>query len=623
MTIDLFAAGYPEETSSALSPSSFDSLPSSLQYLHFRAQDIDKGALNLRRLANLRSAHIFSTRGTDVLDALPDSLEEFTLHFIRRSWDDAPVVKFPLSKLPPKIRVWCVGGRELVPLFDRKAPSTLEVFAMNWQERDLRKKPLKNFFECENLRILSMASVLDGPTPSAASSDLLPNLETCIYPRLPKNKADALAFLPKKLLTLHVQSESKGRPLSYKHMPHTLKNFLGNIVCAEHIADLPRSLKNLGAHPISEESAVSFPASAWSLLPPSLTKLEVDMALFESNQCVQVLPGTLETLLLFGAFGHLDTLSLPSSLSDSLKTLYISHTTPYNFDSDAESEDATRSMSNSTTRSSTDVSDSERDDMDISEDENEDTIASEDEEASMDVSENEKEGFDISDHEEANMDISDDENGSKGLCRSGKNRLALKSYCPSVFFTRLANPNVLLSIHLLSRRPIAIHSHTLANLPKSLTSLHMWDIEFENFGLPPGESVENSDWQNGALSRLPEGLRRLKLGFKQDPPCKDLDFMVFSRLPTRLSSFRVNTGQYLCKKPKKFISTLPKRLAFLEHHFYLDEPYEGEAIPKGFKAAKKEYEKIRKEYNKAVQQYYASDPFWGLDTAIFLPPKQK
>lgn len=144
---------------------------------------------------------------------------------------------------------------------------------------------------------------------------------------------------------------------------------------------------------------------------------------------------------------------------------------------------------------------------------------------------------------------------------------------------------------------IVITSTTLSKLPKSLVELRLKRVELENYGLPFGKEV---DWKDGALSRLPETLERLDLDFLYAPP-ESIDFKVFSMLPSRLETLKVNTRHSVCLFPKSFIASLPKRLTTLEY-LYSDPPDEDDEFLL-------EGRDIKEELREAIAEYY-SDPFW-------------
>lgn len=152
-----------------------------------------------------------------------------------------------------------------------------------------------------------------------------------------------------------------------------------------------------------------------------------------------------------------------------------------------------------------------------------------------------------------------------------------------------------------------VNNETLSNLPKTLTFLEARCFPFENFGLPlDGGDRFESDWKEGAFSKLPEGLVHLKLNFSSES-AYDIHFGVFSRLPSRLASLELYTHRNICNEPKKFIAALPKRLSRFQCAY---------AYPKTRGKSPKEIEVIlerRKDFEKnleeALNEYY-SDPFW-------------
>lgn len=107
---------------------------------------------------------------------------------------------------------------------------------------------------------------------------------------------------------------------------------------------------------------------------------------------------------------------------------------------------------------------------------------------------------------------------------------------------------------------VFLKSDTLSSLPKTLVTLQLSSARFENFGLPKDQSRQSSDWKDGALSRLPEGLEVLELTYSRDLDDELIDFMLFSRLPQRLSKLSLRTQHCFSPNPKSFIASCPKRL---------------------------------------------------------------
>lgn len=134
------------------------------------------------------------------------------------------------------------------------------------------------------------------------------------------------------------------------------------------------------------------------------------------------------------------------------------------------------------------------------------------------------------------------------------------------FLTRLNDFKALKSIvfdtRIDSSKMIAIRSDTLSNLPKSLTSLNLALVRFENDGLPEGGGPETKDWRkNGALSKLPRSLKHLSLEISVPPSNLDsIDFVgLFSNLPMGLESLYIG-GVH---SPLSFVDYLPRRLGLL------------------------------------------------------------
>lgn len=151
---------------------------------------------------------------------------------------------------------------------------------------------------------------------------------------------------------------------------------------------------------------------------------------------------------------------------------------------------------------------------------------------------------------------------------------------------------------------ILIYCNTLSNLPKSLTELNLSNAELDEYGLPEPQDPKNSDWTEGAFSRLPEGLVSLQLRFNRAVPYS-IDFKVFSRLPKRLASLFLHTSESRCDSPRQFVANLPRRLGYIKYVYTPTKNIDGMVSPR----EKKENEKLDKEFEEALREYYA-DPFW-------------
>lgn len=312
--------------SARLNPITFDSLPEGLQHIYVRAQPISPGTLNLKRFKNLKTVDLRTLTGYQVLDHLPDSLEEASLFFdIKGSLSTTGEGVFLTSNLPPKIRVWDVYGTDLSFEFNSIVPTTLETSYTNWKIEDITPETLQKYFpNHQNLRTLSVKLRLAGSLPKSML-ELLPNLEVGVELSLLADDANGLSFLPKKLKTLLVavaDFRSLSWPqISYKELPQNLEFFHGVISGASQLIDLPKTLKVAN---FASPWSFPLPPSVWCRLPPRLNTLSVDMTLFESFECLKVLPETMETLILrANKKEHISTLEIPETLQKSLISLSV------------------------------------------------------------------------------------------------------------------------------------------------------------------------------------------------------------------------------------------------------------------------------------------------------------
>lgn len=163
-------------------------------------------------------------------------------------------------------------------------------------------------------------------------------------------------------------------------------------------------------------------------------------------------------------------------------------------------------------------------------------------------------------------------------------------------FSKLGDFSRLESIVVFS--PILIKSSTLSCLPKTLVKLDLKRVVFENFGLPFGKEC---DWKEGALSRLPEDLESLDLHYWRATP-GSIDFKIFSYLPRRLVSLDIFSGRDVCKNPKSFIASLPRRLQCLSYSY-------DHTTGRGNPEFEESLTAIAIELKIAIKEYF-SDPFW-------------
>lgn len=308
--------------------SSFDSLPEGLEHLSLKISLVPPGALNLKRLKNLKTVQLSTLRSYDVLYDLPDSLEEVRLRFAHWCLTSPDTMgSFPTSKLPPKIRVWDVYEPQLAFNFDNLVPPTLEQSLTNWNTRDVNAETLTTFFpRLDRIQSLSVAYSTVGRLPLQLLEHL-PNLVTCISVPLPKDDDDAYRFLPRNLKTLDGRKNGIGtRSYATKHLPPSLEYFIGTVSREEHVVELPKTLTKLKL--LSLPLPPSLPISVWLNMPPQLTSLSADAALFQSLDCLQALPTSLKRLKLRSLKNRaVKNFSVPEALQASLEELSMSFST--------------------------------------------------------------------------------------------------------------------------------------------------------------------------------------------------------------------------------------------------------------------------------------------------------
>lgn len=304
-----------------LSPSLFSKLPLGLQHLEFSANcPIGAGEIDVRRFTDLRVLRLCRTQNWTVLRTLPDSLQELKLHF--RSAE--PYERFPLSQLPRGLRILDIDGARGFELeFDSLAPVTLEEFGWNIEEAFDTEKLLK-FFPTRNLRKLR------GVPLTLNALKALPNLESDSGIDELSTDLPSLEVLPRKLKTLWIREPSPmTKSFEFKHLPSTLTALYMPIWRATDLCELPPTLSTLQCFaPNQPRGGVSFPAAVWRHLPPYLRTLKVYLSLFESEECFQVLPETLESLSLTfsykpGIAAMVDRIKFSKSLQASLKELNV------------------------------------------------------------------------------------------------------------------------------------------------------------------------------------------------------------------------------------------------------------------------------------------------------------
>lgn len=189
------------------------------------------------------------------------------------------------------------------------------------------------------------------------------------------------------------------------------------------------------------------------------------------------------------------------------------------------------------------------------------------------------------------------------LC-SHSELILVDTYVPKLI-PKLSSFSQLSMLHISSQ--ILISSDSLSNLPKSLTDLYLDDVFLENHGLPAAQDRVNSDWKDGAFSKLPEGLLKLSITVASTM----VDLMAFSRLPSRLTFFCVMANTVFDFQPDQFIASLPRRISFLQVLFDKQESENkySEVSDEEEEEYRDEEDELTTALQKAIQEYY-SDDFW-------------
>lgn len=484
---------------SDIAPSSLEHLPLRLKHLEFKPECfIGSGKVNLKQFTDLRALRIGSVLSWDVLESLPDFLEELELHLRN---PNAPHATFALSKLPPKIRALTLHGSRLKLNFDSMAPSSLEELSLDLDDA-MELQETTKFFHTKNLR---MAGGVDCRTPEALA--VLPNLKEIPSIRTFDSEVDTLEILPRKLQSLYIPDCMRTSPsVSFKHLPPTLTELYCHVLSAEDVLELPKTIKTLAVDHSDTNPSLTIPTAVWRELPSEITRLGVPLRLLDPEACFHVLPEGLEDLALavIPPDGIIERITFPKSLKKSLKRFVI-HT--------------------------------------------QDTG--------------------VSSPPPPHVKISADS-----------------------LLSKLSEFSRLVGIRIATK--IVVKSSSLSSLPKTLVELALESVEFENFGLPEGQSPQNSDWKEGALSRLPEGLEELTVKYSTSTP-GSIDYDILSRLPRGLTSLIVFSDGDVCRDLKRLFSTLPRRLAYLSYKF---TDFGGTLSG------------VSKELQELTQEYY-SDPFWN------------
>lgn len=304
-------------------PSTFEYLPKGLLHLEFGDMTpIGSGALNLRFFKDLRVARMNYFCSWAVLESLPDSLEELFLRIYDLA-DGKPSI-FPVSKMPPKIRVWMLHGPHHELKFDSVVPPTLEEFNFN-SRLDIAE--LKKYFHPNQLRKLTGSNIVF----TKELAELIPNVEELKGLSIGIRMLPSFEILPKKLQTLSLARRAEAHYLPLNGLPSSLKSFTGHIRFSEDIAALPKTLTKLNILRLANSPSQRLPPSAWMELPRNLTSLDLPLDQFDSEQCFNALPETLKILCLRIKAISLCTdmlarASFPDTLKTSLETFIIQNT---------------------------------------------------------------------------------------------------------------------------------------------------------------------------------------------------------------------------------------------------------------------------------------------------------
>lgn len=305
---------------------SFESLPKRLQHLNLTdCTCSDAGKEDLRRFTDLRILTLFRAGNLGVLDSLPPSLEELTLHDPTHLSESAI---FALSKLPPKIRVLDLSDDRLALNFDCKAPDTLEEMRLEGSNLTLDTIELEKFFSTEKLRVLHVPG-LSTSLDAKAILNMLPNLEDVQIPEIISYYGNTIdidkfsfsdgIYLP-KLKDLALFSSSDAIIPLKKLPPHLKQLFVQGKCSPEELCEIPRSISSLELSMIDGP----LPSSVWRSLPKGLTFLDVPLRAFESEECMHVLPETIEDLNLdIAECEWLPELLFPKSMQNNLTSLLI------------------------------------------------------------------------------------------------------------------------------------------------------------------------------------------------------------------------------------------------------------------------------------------------------------
>lgn len=307
-------------------PSAFESLPQGLQRIELGQETfVGPGALNFGRFTNLRVLTLLKLLGWNVLESsLPESLEELDIYVEQLAYGAKECI-FPVSKLPPRLRVFSIIGPDVEIVFDYAAPSTLERLYLPYSGRYSEPGTMQDLLPFKNLRSVG---VWGREGVAVSHLPLFPNLET--VDTLYLNDLPSLQVLPRKLKSLSLRGNSGSPHFPVNQLPPNLKELESYVLYAEDVTDLPKTLISLKLFPL-RDAVPPLSASVWNTLSPSLTSLDIELNFFESESCFNALPETLEKLFLrlpsgvelSRCMGMMERLKFPSSMLKSLLHLTL------------------------------------------------------------------------------------------------------------------------------------------------------------------------------------------------------------------------------------------------------------------------------------------------------------
>lgn len=316
-------------------PSTLNDLPRGIEHLELGAAcEIASGGINLVQFEDLRVARLSNLKDWKILKSLPNSLVILKVG-VPNYRDDRPSTHFAISKLPPALRSLHLDGKGLLLDFDSKASATLEEVIVTALDEPITPSEAIQHFHLETLRTMSFGHF---PFSIDSIADLLPNIEHMNLPTIATESLESFEVLPRKLKTkLTVLSSSGARYLPLKDLPPSLEGLYTYLSCAEDVTTLPRSLLTLSLGQSSVlgkncyPSTLVLPPRVWLNLPPRLTRLNVCMRMFDSEQCLHALPATLENLSLeFSRVSDsatslqlLESIYFPKTMEKTLKTLHL------------------------------------------------------------------------------------------------------------------------------------------------------------------------------------------------------------------------------------------------------------------------------------------------------------